>query len=472
MELYEQIALISIILITLPSAIVLIMQAIFYIIGKRKSYTDIIPQNIVKDKVSVIIPVRNEPPEILDDALKHLSTWNMRKRLEIIIVADDDENHVKYTRDVVEKWKKKLNIIFLWRSFPRGYRTGALNDGLMVSTGKYIYVMDVDSRISEDTLLKAISILNENKQAVAIVIRWKGLNRDTRLSEAISTAMDFIVDSIYRGRASLKLPVFPTGTGTVYRSSYLKEVLHGWDENRIQDDMEIGARIMSYGLKVLYIDNDCVFVEVPRRFRSFRIQQERWVYGTLDVVITRFKEILTSKMPWYAKLEALTFLLQYVPLFTTCLGLLIIIFIGVSWSIDPFKMYWYLPVVWFISAIMYASSFIDSARNHGLSTWRALVNLGRISAATVAITPTIVKATIKALLRRKMVYKRTPKGSFEAILTHRLRLPSELLMGIVSFFSAILFIIMKLHYSGLWLLAYSLGYIYSFIRWGRDILFK
>lgn len=463
----DVIGFLGILLIAVPSTIILLLQTIFYLKGRK--YIDIIRGTDIDGLISIILPMRNEPIEILDEGLKQIYSWSIRDRVEIIIVSDDDPKELLSIREIVRKWRNKgLNIHLIWRSFPRGFRTGALNVGLYASKGKYIYVMDVDSRVPESFFIKAVGMIKKGYKAV--VGRWCGRNRDTRLSEALSASMDYIVDSIYRGRASLNLPVMPIGTGTLYLKDYLLNTLGGWDEKRIQDDMEIGARILRTGGRIGFIDSTNILIEVPRRLKSFRIQQERWAYGATDVAIARFWDIVLSGQPIYSKLETILFLLQYLPVLTTFIGA-VLIMVSIFLRFDAFYKYWFIGLPWIIAMIAYGTSYIDSQIRRGESFHKALVNLGRITAATTAISITISKAMIKALFRRPFIYKRTPKGRYETIVSS-LRFPIEILFLIVLTISTVYGLLNGTPYTSGWLFLYSLAYYYTIIRWGSDLLFK
>ncbi len=460
--------LLGILLLILPSGLFFLLYIVFYYQGKRY----LLPETGKSSGglVSVIMPVRKEPIEIIEDAFRHLSGWR-NLNFEVILVSDDPPENLSVLRELVEKWRRRgLSIVFVWRSEPRGFRTGALNTGLQLSNGKYIYVMDVDSRVNESFLLKASSFIEEG-EAVAVVARWTGRNRDSRIAEAVSASMKFIVDSLYKGRSALGLPVFPVGTGTVYDARYLKEVLGGWDEERIQDDMEIGARIMRLGGRIAFIDNEPVYVEVPRRFRSLRVQQERWSYGTTDVAIARFRHILYSKQPWYAKLEAYNFLLQYVPEVLGFLGFIFILLGVLLEGYDVMGVYWWLGLPWIILAGLYSYYYLRSLEELGYDRWRGLVNLGRSAAITVALTPTITGAVVRAFLRKRFVYKRTPKGRHEGMLGS-FRFPWELVFTVFTLFASLLELFMGYIYSGLWSLTYSIGYMYACFRWFDDIIHR
>ncbi len=470
----DLIGLVGIILITIPSAIFFLIYVVFYYYGRKYVMNNLGNVKIDNVNVSIIIPIRREPFNLIDDALRHVGMWSIKDQVEVLIVSDDDFNDYLKIKELIRKWRDKgLRVSLIWRSIAKGFRTGALNTGLFASNGKYVYVMDVDSRVNESFIIKAINIMENDEKVAAVVARWSGKNSDTRIAEAVSASMKFVVDALYRGRSALKLPVFPVGTGTLYKSSILKNVLKGWDEERIQDDMEIGCRIMRLGYKIVFLDNEKVHVEVPRRYRSLKIQQERWAFGATDAAIARFKDILKAPLPWYAKLEAYNFLLQYMPLFLVLVGFVLVSYAGLIFDIDPFNKYWYLGVPWILAVILYARYYINSLSELGYNYWKTLVNLGRSAGFTTTLTPILSYALIKAFLRRKIVYKRTPKGLHEEKTQKgKYRVPVEIITGLLVLITSLLLIFRGVIYTGLWSLFYGIGYLYGIIRWGKEMIYK
>lgn len=467
MNIHVFIGILGLLLVFIPSSILLLIHSLFYFKGRKY----IIPSSAKTGPglLTIIIPVRKEPLEILNNALKTINEWG-RRDIEVILVSDDPSELLAELKQFVESWRNKgLNVFLIWRSETRGFRTGALNTGLWASRGKYVYIMDVDSRINWSFFEKAKGLIEEG--AAAVVARWTGRNRETRISEAICSSMKFIVDALYRGRSALGLPVFPVGTGTLYDAKVLKHELHGWDEKRIQDDMEIGSRLMRLGKRVLFLDDEPVYVEVPRRFKSLRVQQERWAYGATDAAIARFCDILRSKQPWYAKIEALTFLLQYFPAVAGFIGFFIIGLASLFCSIDLFYIYWFMGIPWIAMACLYGYSYIRCLTEAGYTWYKALVNLGRSAAISVSLSPIFTISFFKALLRRPMIYKRTPKGKYEGLFTG-MRFPWEAVIGFTVLSTGIILIVKGLLYTGLWSLTYSAGYLYTVVRWYKDIFYK
>ncbi len=458
-------SLMAVALVVIPSALTMVLQSIYYFKGRRLAQKA--PRRGIDEEISVVVPVRKEPLELLEACISRIHRWSIRDKVEVIIVSDD-EAFLENLKDIAYKWRANgLKVHYAWRSEARGYRTGALNVGLYLSRGKYVYIMDVDSIVNEDFFHKSIKILSEGK-AWCVVGRWYTINEDSRLSQAISYSMNYIVDSIYRGRSSLNLLIMPTGTGTLFKREVLIDALKGWDEERIQDDMDIGVRIHWMGGSVEYIDEESIGVLAPSRFKSFRIQQERWAYGATDVLLSKLKLIMGCKKSFLEKFELALFLLQYIPLALTFIGAAALAVTSVMNGVDPLKSYWQLGLVWLFIAAVYTASFIDSNARRGKDALSSIINLGRISAVTIAASPEVFLGILKALLRVKVRYRRTPKGAFEA-RGERLRTPIELLFLTMFISLGILLVARNALFTGGWLLLYSAGYLYTAIRWPKDL---
>jgi len=461
----------AVLLIFIPATISLILHAIYYLCGRR--YVEPKPANLALDGVvSILIPVKSEPLEYVDEALKSIYEWGLRELVEVVIVSDDPYEYYLELEKIASSWRAKgLEVYVLWRRFPRGFKAGALNTALWFSRGKYVCVLDVDSRVSRDFVITACSLIRENADVVAVTGRWSGRNSDTRVSEAVSTSMSFVVDILYRGRSALNLPVYPLGSGTIYSARFLKSVLKGWDEKLyLAEDLEIGCRIASLGRRVLFLNSHHVQLDTPRRYSSFRVQQERWVAGTLDVLLSRFPHLLRAPRPWYVKLELMLYLLQYFPAISTFIGTLLLLIPALMHG-DVLRPFIHLSIVWSAATGIYGILFVMDMKSKGLGVWRAVVNLGRSSALMVSLTPTFTKAFFKTLLRIRSEFRRTPKGVYESLLAG-LRPPVEALIGVSLFMLGTYLLVYGCTFTGLWCLTYSSSFIYATIRWWRDVLFK
>jgi len=467
----HQLSLVAALLVFAPATVALLLYLIYYIGGGK--YSELKPKSTrLNGVVSVLIPVKNEPLEYIDEALKQVYEWGLKDLVEVIVVTDDDHKTYEKIEEIARQWRERgLEVLVLRRSTPRGFKAGALNTALWFSRGKYVCVLDVDCRVSRDFILTACSIIRENTDVVAVTGRWFGENRDSRVAEAAAYSMDFTVDLLYRGRSGLNLPVFPLGAGTVYDARFLKTVLKGWDEDcYLAEDLEIGCRVFGLGKRVVFLDSYRSILEVPRKYSSFRVQQERWASGSLSVLISRFKYISSAPRPWYVKLELSLYLLQYFPVVSTFIGTLLLAPLALLYG-DVLKRFLYLPALWGFLALTHGALYVESLRKRGLSFWRSIVNLGRSSALSVSLAPVFTKAYLKTLMGVRGGFKRTPKGVYEA-LKGGLRFPVEAFIGVLFFMLAVYLWVFERVFTSLWVLTYSLSYLYATVRWWREIVFK
>lgn len=102
-------------------------------------YFECIKQCNKKAYVSVILPTYNEE-ELIAKLLKKLIFYLNGKDYEIIVVDDDSNDK---TPKIIDKFAKKYDIIALHRYGVKGIFS-ALKDGVKLSHGKVIVLMDAD----------------------------------------------------------------------------------------------------------------------------------------------------------------------------------------------------------------------------------------------------------------------------------------------------------------------------------------
>ncbi len=472
-------------LIALLPSLELLFYSILYFKGLKAVNKDSIKYNNITNTISrsssnnmllsIIIPVKNEPPELFNRALESIANCGLPKdQLEIIIVSDDTPIKAKELKQHVASLSRKLeiNVLFYHRNVPRGGRSGALNDGIRIAKGKYVMTYDVDNVLEKHSVIKAIEILEGNNDVVAVVLRWKPLNTDTRVSEMQAYALDYLMDSLYRGFSGLNLPVFPLGSGTIYRRDVLVNKLKGWDEKRIQDDMEIGIRIFSSGYKTAFVDNVGIKVELPPTIKALRIQQCRWSYGAMDALISRLNYLLTSKnIPLLGKILSIIFLLQYTPVVAVALGLMVMSVL-VYFNMLVEEILFFSSIISAIFAAIYVYSFIHSHKRRGRSIWSSIVMLGRSGAIVTYLAPWITWYTLKAVLRLPYKYVITPKGR-KAYTTSHSMISLGKLVGVITVIAlvalAYITVIHGYYFAVIPYMLFIVATLYVFYRWWKEL---
>ncbi len=437
------------VIIFIPPIIILFFQLLYYYMGTKFKYNKV----EIKDfpYLSVLVPTKGENVDTINDLIKNVleADWD-KSKIEIIIISDDRES---YFNEIKSKLiiPENTNILLFRRGKNRiGYKSGALLEGYKRSRGDLILTLDVDARLDKNSLLYAYMQLL-NRKADAVTMNWEGYtHNNTSLTRGVIISTHFTNKSIVQGRDKGNMEVFPIGCGTVFKKSAL-EAVGAWDPQMIQDDLEIGAKLLKAGKKIVSSDAS-VHIDVPDTFGAFYIQQTRWAMGSIEVLTRRFRSISSSKLSVVKKIDAIAFLLQYIPIILTfIMAMLLIAFI-------PFIHFDILNnilfLIWFIFLASYAYVFILIGKKLNFTNKEALTGLGRTSSYTVALSPFMLLWAFRAF-KSKRIYKVTPKGKKHNISSV---IYIILIFGIIFLTGSIIYFLQNFIFTGIWLLYYSSGY--------------
>ena len=473
MELYL-VKLLTFILLILPPLLLLTLHSIYYLIGitRKRHVSEFLNRGKASSsnknhKLSIIIPIKNEPVELIINALKHLSTLKheLGRNHEILVISDDPPEVAARIAGMVNENAKKfrLNVKFINRNEGPPGRAAALNYGVLKALGDLVLILDVDSRPSEGYISKLVECIDSGYDAC--VGRWSGYwLKSTKLARSVVASMKFIVDTIYRGRAILKLFTFPLGSGTLFkRESLLRVGL--WDPMIIQDDMYIGSKFLSMGLKVGYVDDAEVKVLVPSTYGALKIQQSRWAFGATNVLRRMFKHIVKAPYPILCKLEAILFLAQYLPQAILGLSLFVIPILTITLNNDiVFLNVWASGLIFALIGL-YGLSYYHSLRHSnvfkllGASKLKLVRLMGTSGALTLTLSPLILYYFSKGLIFKTMSYKITPKGSRENIFMSAFKI-EKILTTILIVFLALMIVRGHIIFTTLWTLICIAAFIY------------
>ncbi|MGC9106027.1 MAG: glycosyltransferase [Thermoprotei archaeon] len=407
---------------------------------------------LLDPKVSIIVPTKGEDISTVLELVRLLNESRYSDFFEIIIVSDDDE-------DYVEKLKVELsgfrNVRVFRREVRRGYKACALQYGLERANGDYIVTLDVDSRLDPDDLIRAIELM-EQEGCDAVTLRWRGYYKRwslTALGVLVTTSL--VSRSLFLGRRGKNFAQFPVGSGTIFRASSLRKV-GGWDCDVIQDDLEVGSRLMSEGMNICSSPYE-IKVEVPSTLKAFVIQQSRWSYGTAETLRKNFSKILTSRqMTFLKKLDALWYLLQYTPISAVFVAMTLLAVLAFT----PYGFDVPLPLMaaWAFSLSVYAYAFIKETEEvNEVKGLFKLRSMGRISSLSAGISPYILYGFVRGLTGG-MTYKVTPKGGKPA---DRYVPVWTIILGGVYVAGSAKYLLDHDFVSALWLFYYGLAYVYT-----------
>ncbi len=378
-------------------------------------------------KVTIIVPTKNEPLDILVEATK-ARTEALKKSPhcdgKVLIVSDDSKEYVNRLREMLRDEINAGLVDILWRSNPQGGRSGALDDGARAADGEYVMVLDSDSKVDPDTM-ENICVTALTRKPPVIIAPWRGYAKeDGRIPEAMVYNTNTVSHLFYRLRGKAGLFTFPLGSGTAFRKDVLEEVGY-WGPDVIQDDLWIGTKLALKGYFPVVLEKGETHVLVPTKLKTFRIQQSRWAYGASEVFSRTFLKIIRhARMSAFKKFEMFIYMLQ------PALTLLILIAAVLAYAAAIAEPGWTLwkalhtPSLLIpgllAEAIIIAYIFfqIRLSNNLGLCNskedmWKSLVQVGRATAMLGVLMPVLGLYALRGLMRIKYRYIITPKKESE-----------------------------------------------------------
>lgn len=398
----------SIPLLTLLSYILFIASLIFFsmyqniivvmaVIKKKR------PNSLSLDldkSLSIVIPSKNEPIDIVLSRLNRLSSIGCYD--EAIIVFDDS---LDYIHRVVELLISDffLRGIIVARLNGLGGRNGALADGTRLALGHNMLIADVDTTPTEEFLCSA------RKCRDVCVGIWRPYTEVyTRVEEGMAYITRFGSWLFYELRSRIGLFVYPLGAGTVIDRKLLREIGF-WRYDVVQDDIWLGYELMNRGIEPKLIDS-YIDVGVPKTLNATRVQQCRWSYGSLNIVSRFIGKALKAPISLWKRVEAIIYTLQPISGLLILLSLVLAIISSVVDRDVGVSIIEIIPIVLTLltqGIALYA--FGSSSAIPRLNIWKRLCLAGRAGAIYTLLSPLLGYYALMGLLRVKYVYRITPK---------------------------------------------------------------
>ncbi|ONK73851.1 uncharacterized protein A4U43_C03F230 [Asparagus officinalis] len=251
-------------------------------------------------KVLIQIPMFNEK-EVYKLSIGAACMMDWPTDRLIIQVLDDSTDAALRESVSMEchKWRSQgMNIYYVVRDNRRGYKAGALHDGMKkdyVDECDYVAMFDADFQPDSDFLLRTVPFLVYNPNIALVQARWKFVNANecliTRIQE-MSLDYHFKVEQ-EAGSSTFAFFGF-NGTAGVWRISAINEA-DGWKDRTTVEDMDLAVRASLRGWKFVYVGDIKVKSELPSTLKAYRSQQYRWACGPANLFRKVSVEILKAK---------------------------------------------------------------------------------------------------------------------------------------------------------------------------------
>jgi cellulose synthase/poly-beta-1,6-N-acetylglucosamine synthase-like glycosyltransferase len=246
-------------------------------------------------------------------------------RLQVQVLDDSTDDTTDLLRCLVRRYRARgLDIHLLHRCDRRGYKAGALQQGLKTASGEFVAVFDADFVPPADWLKKTIPEFQDVRLG-CLQTRWGHLNdRSSTFTRAQSLGIDghFIVEQTARSHHSLFMNF--NGTAGLWRTACI-ESAGGWQSDTLTEDLDLSYRAQLRGWRFDYLPDVVVPAELPAQIEAFKKQQFRWAKGSIQTLKKLAPVVLKSDAPWYKKLLGILHLSGYLvhPLILATLLLLL-----------------------------------------------------------------------------------------------------------------------------------------------------
>jgi len=361
-------------------------------------------------RVTIQLPIFNEMYVIerLVEAVCRIDY--PRDRLEIQVLDDSTDETQGIARAAVERARGQgHDIVYLHRDNRRGFKAGALQEGLRRARGELVAVFDADFVPGRDFLRRSVDFFTDSNLGM-VQVRWEHLNRETsHLTQAQAIFLDghFVIEHTARNRSGRFFNF--NGTAGIWRRATIEDA-GGWQHDTLTEDLDLSYRAQLRGWRFVYLPDVVSPAEVPVEMNAFKVQQHRWAKGSIQTARKLLPRILTSDLPREVKLEAFFHLTANL---TYPLMILLTVLMPVSMVIR-FKHGWYevllldLPFFW-MATMSVVAFYVASQREIGMPRWHRVKYLPFIMALGIGLCVNQARAVMEALLRHETGFARTPK---------------------------------------------------------------
>jgi cellulose synthase/poly-beta-1,6-N-acetylglucosamine synthase-like glycosyltransferase len=352
--------------------------------------------------VTVLLPVFNET-NVIDRLLNYCTSFTF-PNYEVIVVDDSTDD----TTLKLEKWDNQQNVKVLHRDSRRGWKAGALNEGLKHANPKstHVLVLDADFVPPKDLLQDFLSRFTNEKIAVVQGRQLYDLNDNENFltkSYSVMTISYQIVEMMAKQQLDLLVPI--TGSVFMIRTDILKKIQ--FDEESITEDWNLAVRLMDEGYKIVYDPNITASGECPSTLTRFFRQTIRWSEGIVRDFRKLFWKTLKSKvLTWKQKLE-------FVHMGYVYLNSLLLIACTISGLVGASSLQEVLTFPYTLASILFAFiSLFSYIVTTGIAlslTNQSLFNIPYALVLPYIVVPITAYASLKGLFTNKGVFNRTYK---------------------------------------------------------------
>jgi len=195
-----------------------------------------------------------------------------------------------------------IDAVMLHRRERRGYKAGALAEGMRRCDHPFIAVFDADYLPAPDFLRRAMRPLLQQPRLALVQARCDyvnaGASAATRVQQRILDA-HFGIEQATRSWIGQVMPF--NGTCGIWRRAAI-DAAGGWQGDTLAEDLDLSYRVQLAGWRALFLVGLAVPGELPADVATWRRQQFRWTKGFAEVSRKLLPAVWRSDRPLRVKL--------------------------------------------------------------------------------------------------------------------------------------------------------------------------
>ncbi|MCY4122624.1 MAG: glycosyltransferase [Acidobacteria bacterium] len=361
--------------------------------------------------LTVQLPVFNEA-YVVERAIEAVARLRYpRDRFEVQVLDDSTDRTSRVARLAVERLQAHgLAISYRRRKVRRGYKAGALAEGLRLATGELIAVFDADFMPPPEFLERAVGAFADSRVGM-VQARWGHANRRysllTRL-QALLLDGHFVLEHGGRHRGGCFFNF--NGAAGIWRRAAI-EAAGGWQHDTLTEDLDLSYRAQLAGWRFVFLPDVVAPAELPVEMSAFKSQQHRWAKGSIQTCRKVLPAVLRADVPWRVKAEAflhLTANFNYLLVLALCV-LILPALVARTASAGAQRLLLIDAAVFGLAAVSVVTFYAVSQREIGGRWWARLKDLPAMVALGLGLSVNNAVAVVEALSGPTGEFKRTPK---------------------------------------------------------------
>ena len=370
-------------------------------------------------QVSILIATFNEK-FVIGKTLDALKGLEYPRNKLIVVIADDSSDD---TTVVIDEKLQELNRLGIQSLVSRrhdrtGFKSGALNHAARLLQGDYVLLLDADSTVTPQVLIRGLNVMRHDHRIGFVSFRVGHYNREQNLTTRLFALQLDQGDTVSKmGAYWVNAPYSFQGGFTLVSMSVLRQVGF-WASESIVEDADLSCKIYCSGFRGVYLSDVRILCEDPSSLEVWKKQAARVAHGWAKCAEANWRRIFGSRnLNLWKRIALISNLVGpfqglswVVVTFVSALGLIL----GLS---APSNSIFSSPIYIAIVTLPVISFFVSGAyalRIQRIMTIRNLALLPLLSYTSSCMTTAIMIGFLNGLRGKTGFFFRTPKHGADA----------------------------------------------------------